>query len=94
MEAGWSARQIASQLGPSDCVVRRCWDKWIREMLFTRRPGSGHPRYTSRQEDRRIVRNACVQPIASSATIEAQVALSLGAPVSFEPYESAWLKDI
>ncbi|GFT75730.1 hypothetical protein TNCV_3125301 [Trichonephila clavipes] len=25
MEAGWSARQAARQLGRSDCVVRRYW---------------------------------------------------------------------
>ncbi|GFS85991.1 uncharacterized protein TNCV_1219831 [Trichonephila clavipes] len=39
MEAGWSARRVARQLGCSDCVVRRCWDQWIREMSFTRRLG-------------------------------------------------------
>ncbi|GFX22566.1 transposable element Tcb2 transposase [Trichonephila clavipes] len=38
MEAVWSARQVARQLGSSHCVVRRCWDQWIREMSFTRRP--------------------------------------------------------
>ncbi|GFW73138.1 HTH_Tnp_Tc3_2 domain-containing protein [Trichonephila clavipes] len=51
-------------------------------MTFTRRPGSGRPRQTSRREDRHIVRNARVQPTASSAAIQAQVAHSLGAPVS------------
>ncbi|GFX61366.1 HTH_Tnp_Tc3_2 domain-containing protein [Trichonephila clavipes] len=40
------------------------------------------PRQTSRQEDRHIVRNAHVQPTASSAAIQAQVVPSLGAPVS------------
>ncbi|GFT85158.1 HTH_Tnp_Tc3_2 domain-containing protein [Trichonephila clavipes] len=82
MEAGWSARRVARQLGHSDCVVRRCWDQWIREMSFTRRQGSGCPRQTSRREDRHIVRNARVQPTASSTTIQAQVAPSLGVPVS------------
>ncbi|GFU54304.1 transposable element Tcb1 transposase [Trichonephila clavipes] len=37
MEAGWSARRVARQLGSSSCVVRRCWDQWIREMSFTRK---------------------------------------------------------
>ncbi|GFX95613.1 transposable element Tcb2 transposase [Trichonephila clavipes] len=72
MEAGWSVRQVVHQLGCSDCVVRRCWDQWIREMSFTRRPGSGRPRQTNRREDRHIVRNARVQPTASSTAIEAQ----------------------
>ncbi|GFT84729.1 transposable element Tcb2 transposase [Trichonephila clavipes] len=81
-EAGWSARQVACQLGRSDCVVRRCWDQWIRDMSFTRRPGSGRSRQTSHREDRHIVRNARVQPTASSTAIQTLVAPSLGAPVS------------
>ncbi|GFU60892.1 transposable element Tcb2 transposase [Trichonephila clavipes] len=53
-------------------------------MSFTRRPGSRRPQQTSRQEDRKIVRNSRVQTTASSAAIQAQaqVAPSLGAPVS------------
>ncbi|GFX29055.1 transposable element Tcb2 transposase [Trichonephila clavipes] len=51
-------------------------------MSFTRRPGSGRPRQTSRREDRHIVRNARVQPTASLATIQAQLAPLLGVPVS------------
>ncbi|GFX25009.1 transposable element Tcb2 transposase [Trichonephila clavipes] len=82
MEAGWSDRRVALQLGSSDCVVRRCWHQWILEMSFTRRPVSGRPRQTSRREDRHIVRNARVQSTASSEAIQAQVAPSLGAPVS------------
>ncbi|GFX23242.1 transposable element Tcb1 transposase [Trichonephila clavipes] len=54
MEAGWSARRVARQLGHSDCVVRRCWDQWIREMSFTRKSGSGCPRQTNRREDHHI----------------------------------------
>ncbi|GFW12478.1 transposable element Tcb2 transposase [Trichonephila clavipes] len=51
-------------------------------MSFTRRPGSGRSLQTSRQENHHIVRNERVQPTASSVAIQAQVALSLGAPVS------------
>ncbi|GFT75471.1 transposable element Tcb2 transposase [Trichonephila clavipes] len=51
-------------------------------MSFTRRLGSGRSRQTSRGEHLHIVRNACVKPTASLATTQAQVALSLGAPVS------------
>ncbi|GFV98651.1 transposable element Tcb2 transposase [Trichonephila clavipes] len=32
MEAGCSARRVARQLVRSDCVARRSWDQWIREM--------------------------------------------------------------
>ncbi|GFW78217.1 uncharacterized protein TNCV_136861 [Trichonephila clavipes] len=82
MEAVWSARLKSRQLGHSDCVVRRCWNRWIREMSFTQRPGSGRPRQTSIREDRDIVRNACVQPTASSVAVKAKVAPSLGTAVS------------
>ncbi|GFY22681.1 transposable element Tcb2 transposase [Trichonephila clavipes] len=51
-------------------------------MSFIRRPGSGRLRQTSRREDHHAVRNARVQPTASSAAIQAQLAPSLGAPVS------------
>ncbi|GFW51160.1 transposable element Tcb2 transposase [Trichonephila clavipes] len=51
-------------------------------MSFARRPGSGRPRHTSRREDRHIERDPRVQPTASSAALQAQVAPSLGAPVS------------
>ncbi|GFW12089.1 uncharacterized protein TNCV_4531541 [Trichonephila clavipes] len=71
MEAGWSARRVTRQLGRSDCVVRRCWDQWILEISFTRRRDLGRPRQTSHREDRHIVRNAHVQPTASSAAIQA-----------------------
>ncbi|GFV62854.1 transposable element Tcb2 transposase [Trichonephila clavipes] len=50
-------------------------------MSFTQRPGSGHPRQTSRREERHIVRNARVQRTASLAAIQTQVAPSLGPPV-------------
>ncbi|GFU51661.1 uncharacterized protein TNCV_82891 [Trichonephila clavipes] len=58
------------------------------------RPGSGRSRQTSRREDRHIVRNARVQPTASSAAIQAQVAPSLEPLCIREPHEGAWLKDI
>ncbi|GFW00206.1 transposable element Tcb2 transposase [Trichonephila clavipes] len=58
-------------------------------MAFTQRPGSGHPRLTSRREDCHIIRNACVQPTASSTTIQAQVAPSLGGPVSSQTIRSS-----
>ncbi|GFX91196.1 transposable element Tcb2 transposase [Trichonephila clavipes] len=82
IEAGWSARRVARQLGRADYVLRRCWDQWILAMSFTRRPGSRHPRQNSRREDRYIVRNTRVHPTASSSTTQAQVAPSLGAHVS------------
>ncbi|GFV18311.1 transposable element Tcb2 transposase [Trichonephila clavipes] len=51
-------------------------------MSFTRRPSSGRTQDSSRREDGHIVRNARVQPTASSATIQEQVAPSSGVHVS------------
>ncbi|GFT87559.1 hypothetical protein TNCV_3771761 [Trichonephila clavipes] len=42
---------------------------------------------------RQLDSSDCV-PTASSAAIQAQVALLLASPVSTQPYEGAWLKDI
>ncbi|GFV31999.1 HTH_Tnp_Tc3_2 domain-containing protein [Trichonephila clavipes] len=83
VEAVLSARRVARQLGQSDCIVRRCWDHWIRETSFTRKPGSECPHQTSRPEDRHIVRNAHARSTASSVAIQAQVAPSLEASVSY-----------
>ncbi|GFV18756.1 uncharacterized protein TNCV_4756431 [Trichonephila clavipes] len=94
MEAGWSAGRVACQLGHSDCVEKSCWDQWIREMSFTRKPVSGQSRQTSCREDHDIVKNARVQPTASLATIQAQVAPSMGHLCLFEPYDGDWLKEI
>ncbi|GFX17787.1 hypothetical protein TNCV_475871 [Trichonephila clavipes] len=50
--------QPSPSQGHFDCIVKSCWDQWIREMSFTRRPGSERPRQTSSREDRHIIRNA------------------------------------
>ncbi|GFX66933.1 HTH_Tnp_Tc3_2 domain-containing protein [Trichonephila clavipes] len=52
-----------------------------RDVIYTK-PGSGSARQTSRREDRHIVRNARVQTTDSSTAIQAQVAPSLGVPMS------------
>ncbi|GFS78268.1 uncharacterized protein TNCV_3172231 [Trichonephila clavipes] len=78
IEAEWSARRVDHQLGHSDCVVRRCWDQWIREMSFTRRPVSERPQQTTRREDHHI---------APSLGYASPLCL-------LELYEGSWLKDI
>ncbi|GFT04663.1 uncharacterized protein TNCV_334201 [Trichonephila clavipes] len=75
-------RRVVRQLGRFNCVERKCWVQWILEMLFRRSSGSGSPRQTCRQEDHHIIRNTRFQPTDSSAAIQAQVAPSLGSPVS------------
>ncbi|GFV77625.1 transposable element Tcb2 transposase [Trichonephila clavipes] len=65
MQAVWLARRVARQLDRYDCVVRRCWDQWIRKMSFTRRLGSGCPRLTSRRKDRHTVEPSLGTPVPS-----------------------------
>ncbi|GFV13360.1 uncharacterized protein TNCV_3615611 [Trichonephila clavipes] len=89
MEAGWSAMRVARQLGRPDYFVRRCWDQWIRDMSFTRRPGSGCPRQTIRREDRHIVRNTHVQPTASSAAIRGTGSTFTRGPCVFSNHTKA-----
>ncbi|GFU85860.1 uncharacterized protein TNCV_2036911 [Trichonephila clavipes] len=60
--AGWSTRRVAGQVDRSECAVRNCWEQWTREGTHARKTGSGVTRKTTRREDRRIVRQALVDP--------------------------------
>ncbi|GFV13896.1 transposable element Tcb2 transposase [Trichonephila clavipes] len=57
--AGWSTCRVAGQVDRSECAVRNCWEQWTREGTHARKTGSGT---TRRREDRRIVRQALVEP--------------------------------
>ncbi|GFW54719.1 HTH_Tnp_Tc3_2 domain-containing protein [Trichonephila clavipes] len=63
-----------------DCALRMAGRG--RLTSFSVEYKTGRPRQTSRRENHHIARNARVQPTASSAAIQAQIASSLGAPVS------------
>ncbi|GFV17631.1 HTH_Tnp_Tc3_2 domain-containing protein [Trichonephila clavipes] len=54
-----------------------------RDVIYTKARLTGRPRQTSRRKVRYIVRNARIQPNASSATIQALVEPSLGTPVPY-----------
>ncbi|GFW81359.1 transposable element Tcb2 transposase [Trichonephila clavipes] len=81
MEAGWSARRIAPQVGRSDLTKRKCWDQWIEKTSFTHLPGSLRDRQNRHQEGRYIIRHPHVEPPVLLAALQA--APSLLAPVSF-----------
>ncbi|GFV90215.1 uncharacterized protein TNCV_4379311 [Trichonephila clavipes] len=71
--AGWSKRRVAGQVDRSECVVRNCWEQWTRECTHARKTGSGAIRKTTRKLDRRIVRQALVDPTVTRSTIRADV---------------------
>ncbi|GFV19812.1 transposable element Tcb1 transposase [Trichonephila clavipes] len=60
--AGWSTHHVAGQVDRWECAVRNCWQQWTREGTHARKSGSGATRKTTRIVDRRIVRQALVNP--------------------------------
>ncbi|GFT97851.1 transposable element Tcb2 transposase [Trichonephila clavipes] len=75
--AGWSTRRVAGQVDRSECAVRNCWEQWTREGTHARKIGSGATRKTTRREDRRIVRQALVDPTVTRSTIQVVVDVAI-----------------
>ncbi|GFW63139.1 transposable element Tc1 transposase [Trichonephila clavipes] len=73
--AGCSMCRVAGQVDRSECAVRNCWEQWTRERTHARKTGSGATRKTTRREDRRIVRQALVDPTVTRSTIPVGVAI-------------------
>ncbi|GFT00301.1 transposable element Tcb1 transposase [Trichonephila clavipes] len=75
--AGWSTRRVAVQVDRSECAVRNCWEQWTREDTQARKTGSGATRKTTRTEDRRIVRQALVDPAVTLSTTQADLGVAI-----------------
>ncbi|GFT10135.1 transposable element Tc3 transposase [Trichonephila clavipes] len=75
--AGWSTRPCCCQVDRSECAVRNCWEQWTREGAHARKTGSGATRKTTRREDRRIVRQALVDPTVTRSTVRADVGVAV-----------------
>ncbi|GFW58396.1 transposable element Tc1 transposase [Trichonephila clavipes] len=75
--AGRSKRRVAGQVDRSECDVRNCWEQWTREGTHARKTGSGATRKTTRREDRRIVRQALVDPTVTRSKIRAGVGVAI-----------------
>ncbi|GFV03740.1 transposable element Tcb1 transposase [Trichonephila clavipes] len=71
--AGSSMRRVAVQVDRSEYAVRNCCEQWTREGTHAWKTASGATRKTTRREDRRIVRQALVDPIVTRSTIQADV---------------------
>ncbi|GFS93871.1 HTH_Tnp_Tc3_2 domain-containing protein [Trichonephila clavipes] len=54
-----------------------CWEQWAREGTHARKTGSGANRKTTNREDRRIVRQALVEPTVTRSTIRADVGVAI-----------------
>ncbi|GFU73081.1 transposable element Tc1 transposase [Trichonephila clavipes] len=75
--AGWSTRRVAGQVDRLECAVRNCWEQWTREGTHARKTGSGATRKTTRREERRIVRQALLDPTVTRSTIRADVGVAI-----------------
>ncbi|GFS94038.1 transposable element Tc1 transposase [Trichonephila clavipes] len=75
--AGWSTRRVAGQVDHSACVVRNCLEQWTREGTHAQKTGPGATRKTTRREDRRIGRQALVNPPVTRSTIRADVGVAI-----------------
>ncbi|GFU12969.1 transposable element Tcb2 transposase [Trichonephila clavipes] len=61
----------------SECAVKHCREQWTREGTHARKTVSGATRKTTRREDRRIVRQALVDPTVTRSTIRADVGVAI-----------------
>ncbi|GFS95808.1 uncharacterized protein TNCV_2258901 [Trichonephila clavipes] len=75
--AGWSTRRVAGQVDHSECAVGNFWEQWTREGIHARKTGSRATRKTTRREDRRIVRQALLDPTVICSTIRADVGVAI-----------------
>ncbi|GFU25631.1 HTH_Tnp_Tc3_2 domain-containing protein [Trichonephila clavipes] len=75
--AGWSTRRVAGQVDRSECAVRNCCEQWTRVGTHVRKTTSGATRKTTRREDRRIVRQALVDPTVTRSTVRADVGVAI-----------------
>ncbi|GFX76667.1 uncharacterized protein TNCV_663761 [Trichonephila clavipes] len=75
--ASWSTRRVAGQVDRSEYAVRNRWEQWTRKGTHARKTGSGATRKTTRREDRRIVRQALVNPTVTRSTIRADAGVAI-----------------
>ncbi|GFW32763.1 transposable element Tcb1 transposase [Trichonephila clavipes] len=55
---------------------QNCWEQWTREGTYARKIWSGATRKTTRREERRIVRQAVLDPTVTRSTIRADVGVA------------------
>ncbi|GFW29674.1 transposable element Tcb2 transposase [Trichonephila clavipes] len=75
--AGWLSRRVAGHVDRLECAVRNCCGEWTRVGTHARKTGSGPTRKTTRREDRRIVRQALLDPAVTRSTIRADVGVAI-----------------
>ncbi|GFT94880.1 transposable element Tc1 transposase [Trichonephila clavipes] len=90
--AGRSTRRVAGQVHRSECAVRNCWEQWTREGTHAGKTGLGATRKTTRRENRKIVRQALLDPTVTRSTIRADVGLAIAPRTIYRHLAEANLK--
>ncbi|GFX34298.1 uncharacterized protein TNCV_3226451 [Trichonephila clavipes] len=67
---------------------QNCWEQWTREGTHVWKTGSGAIRKTTRREDRRIVRQALVDPTVTRSTIRADVGVAIVPQTPCTPFST------
>ncbi|GFX95001.1 transposable element Tc1 transposase [Trichonephila clavipes] len=76
--AVWLTGRVAGQVDRSECAVRNCWAQWTRGGTHAWKTGSGCEQEDhTRREDRRIVRQALVDPTVTRSMIRADVGVAI-----------------
>ncbi|GFW48208.1 uncharacterized protein TNCV_2382921 [Trichonephila clavipes] len=75
--AGSSTSRVAGQVDRLECGVGICWEQGTREGPHAWKTGSGATRKTTRRADRRIVRQALVDPTVIRLMIRADVGVAI-----------------
>ncbi|GFY14768.1 transposable element Tc1 transposase [Trichonephila clavipes] len=75
--SGWSTRRVADTVDRLEFAFRNCWEQCTREGTHARKTGSRATRKTTRREDRRIVRQALVDPTVTRSRIRADVGVAV-----------------
>ncbi|GFS63126.1 transposable element Tcb2 transposase [Trichonephila clavipes] len=60
-----------------ECAVRNYWEQWTREGTHAWKTGSGVTRKTTRRKDRRIMRQALVDPTVTRSTKRPDVGVAI-----------------
>ncbi|GFW90700.1 transposable element Tcb2 transposase [Trichonephila clavipes] len=70
-------KRVSGKVDCSESAVRNCWEQWTQKGTHARKTGSGATRKTTRREDRRIVRQALVDPTMIRSTIRADAGVAI-----------------
>ncbi|XP_071041819.1 uncharacterized protein [Parasteatoda tepidariorum] len=82
LEEGQSQAQIARELDITPNVISNLWSQFKTSRTVCRRPGQGHPRATTANEDRYLFLSAKRQRTATATQLSRGLAAAIGTSIS------------